>query len=63
MMSYMDMTFCTYYETCSKAKTCFRPLTPEVRKQADKWWGAGKDGAPIAIFSEKPSCHKENNNE
>ena len=27
----------------------------ECRDAARKWWGA--DGAPIAVFVEKPDCH------
>jgi len=52
-MSYMDMTFCNYYKTCLFRKECHRPLTEKVKASAEKWM---KD-APIAMFSEKPSCH------
>ncbi len=55
MISYRDMTFCKHWETCAKAKHCDRPLTDEVREAAKQWWGG--DGAPIAVFTDTPSCH------
>lgn len=57
MMCYRDMTFCTFYKTCAKAKRCHRPLTPQVKAQAANWWGS--DDAPIAVFGEKPQCYEE----
>lgn len=59
MICYRDMTFCPFYSDCAKAKDCHRPLTQEVKAAADKWWG--EEGAPIAIFSEKPVCHEQVN--
>lgn len=58
MICYKDMTFCKHYEDCKKADDCPRPLTPTVRQQAIKWWGS--DDAPIAVFTEKPECHSDN---
>ena len=58
MISYRDMTFCKFYKTCADAAECPRPLTPEVRADADEWWGKGKDKAPICMYTQKPSCHK-----
>lgn len=55
-MCYKDMTFCTFYEDCANATDCHRPLTPEVREAAAKWWG--DDDYPIARFMEKPRCWK-----
>jgi len=57
MINYRDMTFCENWEDCKDGQTCFRSLTPEVLKAADKWWGKGKDEAPIAIFYGPPDCH------
>jgi hypothetical protein len=54
MMCYKDMTFCPFWEDCASAKGCSRPLTPEVRIQADMWWG--KAGAPICTYADKPDC-------
>lgn len=54
-MTYMDMTFCRFYEDCIKAKDCPRPLTPEVKAKAEKWM----KNAPICVYSEKPTCHKQ----
>ena len=53
MISYRDMTFCTFYEDCKHAESCHRPLTPEVQARADL------ANLPIARFTNKPSCHKE----
>ena len=55
MICYRDMTFCTYYEGCKHVDTCSRPLTPEVKKAAEEWWG-GSDG-PIAVFLNQPLCY------
>ncbi len=56
MIGYRDMTFCPFYQDCKNAPDCHRPLTPEVREYAAKWWG-GED-APICVFMEKPECHE-----
>jgi hypothetical protein len=58
MLHYRDKTFCPFYETCSKQSDCSRPLTPQVKADAVKWWGG--DNAPIAMFGEKPECHTDN---
>jgi len=56
MMCYKDMTFCTYWYICmdGSAGNCPRALTEDVKRDADKWWGT--EGAPIAVFLERPSC-------
>ena len=56
MIGYKDMTFCTFYEDCAKAKKCHRPLTEEVRIAANRWWNDTSE-PPIAVFAEKPDCH------
>lgn len=56
MMGFRDMTFCPFYADCADAATCPRALTPAVHDAAAKWWG--KPGAPIAVFTAQPSCHK-----
>lgn len=56
MICYRDMTFCPFWRDCAKAADCYRPLTPEVQKAADEWWG--EDGAPIVLFASPPSCHE-----
>jgi hypothetical protein len=57
MICYRDMTFCKHYEDCAKAETCHRPLTPEVKAKADAWWKGMPGEAPIAYWTQKPSCH------
>ena len=57
MMCYKDMTFCTYYEDCSKSNECLKPFTREVLRQAMNWWGGVN--APIMTFAEKPECWEE----
>ena len=54
MICYRGRKFCTYYKDCAKAIDCTRPLTPEVQKAAEKWWGS--DEAPIDQFMDKPEC-------
>lgn len=54
MICYKDKAFCTYWEDCSGAGTCGRPLTDNVRKAANEWWGS--DGAPISVYVTKPEC-------
>jgi hypothetical protein len=55
MLSFLDRAFCA-----SKVKkhTCGRELTPELKKQAEKWWG-GKD-YPVAygLFCEAAPSKK-----
>lgn len=57
MMCYRDMTFCTFYEDCKTASTCERPLTEQIKKDAEKWM---KD-APISMYIDKPECWKHKN--
>ena len=54
MIGYRDRTFCTSYKECAVGQNCGRALTPEVKAQADIWWG--KEGAPIWVYSEIPDC-------
>lgn len=54
MMCYRDKTYCEFYQNCKDGNNCHRSLTPDVKRDADKWWG--KPGAPISVFTEKPSC-------
>ena len=61
MICYRDMTFCKAWSSCVKGEDCERALTPEVQAGADDWWG--KDGAPICMFTEKPECYEEANDE
>lgn len=56
MICYRDMTFCPFYADCQHASTCPRALTPAIHDAAARWWG--KPGAPIAVFTEQPDCHK-----
>lgn len=58
MICYKDKTFCSFYETCAKQNDCSRPLTAQVKDDAVKWWGG--EGAPIAVFADKPQCHSDN---
>jgi hypothetical protein len=55
MLHYNDKTFCSFYQTCLKQNDCHRALTPAVKAAAANWWGG--EGAPIAVFAEKPQCH------
>ena len=55
MICFRDMTFCDYWRDCKNAPDCHRPLTDKVLADARAWWG--KDGAPIAVYTEKPECH------
>ena len=61
MIGYRDMTFCTYYETCKEGGSCNRALTQQVQDDADKWWG--KEGAPICMYIDMPSCHSDKRQE
>ncbi len=57
MISYKDKTFCEFWHDCMNSHACHRALTPEVLKEAHKWWGS--EDAPICVFSQKPDCHVE----
>tara|TARA_R100001086_G_scaffold19134_1_gene9250 strand:+ start:322 stop:516 length:195 start_codon:yes stop_codon:yes gene_type:complete len=46
MICYRDRTYCVSPDCTNE---CGRKLTPEIRKEADKWWGKGPGSAPIAI--------------
>ena len=47
-MSYHDMTFCPYWQKCSRGSTCHRAWTPD--KEADA------KGFLISFFADKPEC-------
>ena len=55
MICYQDRWFCKHCQTCTKAVECSRPLTPEVKSAAEKWWG--DDDPPIAVALDMPKCH------
>jgi hypothetical protein len=50
------MKWCKLYVSCLYGRGCARALTPEVIKEAEKWWG--KEGAPICQYMGKPDCYK-----
>ena len=60
MFCYRDMTFCTYYKDCIKARQCHRPLTPQVEQEAEEFWKQSKlHGSPVySMFMSKPQCHE-----
>lgn len=53
MICYLDMTFCPYWEKCTKAQNCARALTQDVIEQAKML------GLPICRFSARPGCFRE----
>ena len=53
MISYLDTAFCPFGE-CQDFERCPRALTEERQRSAEHWWGG--PNAPIAQFSEAPSC-------
>ena len=56
MMCYRDMTFCSFLE-CTRI-SCVRRLTDDVKVRAKSWWN-GKEGAPIAQYTDKPDCFRK----
>ncbi len=60
MIGYKDMTFCTATDCKDFGDgKCFRSLTPKVQREADSWWGHGKNQAPIAQVTSPPKeCYK-----
>ena len=62
MISYRDMTFCTFYHSCKWMDECGRALTPEVQREADKWWRVDLkfkgSATPICMFAELPECYE-----
>jgi hypothetical protein len=57
MICYKDMTFCDYYKDCQDGDTCFRALTPEIRKRGKEWSETfGAEEELICRFDEEPSC-------
>lgn len=61
MIGYRDRTFCPYWESCAKGRTCDRALTPEVKAAAERWWG--NPGAPISQFWGVPECYEAKKDE
>lgn len=57
MISFMDKTFCAYFDTCKKGEKCERALTEKVKRDAATWWGDAN--APICIYAEHPDCYRE----
>jgi hypothetical protein len=55
VISFRDMTFCPYWQTCAKGETCSSAVTPAVVEAATKWWGG--DDFPIALYVDAPECH------
>lgn len=56
MICYKDKTWCRHYDGCKHRDECHRPLTDEVIKAAEEWWG--NEDAPIAVFVERPECYE-----
>lgn len=50
MISYRDMTFCSFHEECDKGDNCFRALNEEVVDNAKN------AGLLICQFMDKPEC-------
>lgn len=57
MMCYRDRTFCPFYAECGDGDGCRAALTQQVKDDAKKWWG--NEDAPIAVYTDKPQCFKE----
>lgn len=55
MIGYKGMMFCKAWDSCKKGNDCPRAITPEVERQATKWWG-GED-YPICV-TEKMECYE-----
>lgn len=51
MIAYMDMTFCSFYKNCAKAKECHRPLTEDHIRRAKEV------GLPVSQYAVIPLCH------
>ena len=60
MLCYRDRTFCPFYEDCTRASECDRPLTDKVKDAAKAWWDGCEGEPPIATYVEKPECHSDN---
>ncbi len=54
MICYKDRIWCPYYLLCKNGHTCDRALTPQVQKEAEKWWGG--ENAPIDMYGSFPDC-------
>jgi hypothetical protein len=59
MISYKDMTFCKEWTCKNFGNGCWRSLTEEVLRGAEKWWGDSEWEPPIAVFSNRPGCYEE----
>lgn len=56
MISYRDMTFCTYKD-CTEFKTCFRAFTDQVEKDHKKFCYDAEFQIPVVVFIKKPDCY------
>lgn len=54
MTSYLDKTWCPYWEICVQGKDCPRALTTEVINAAKEWWGS--TDAPVSLYADEPYC-------
>ena len=52
-MSYLDMCFCPYSNTCEHGDVCVRALTESIKIEVNT------RGLFIDIYTSKPLCHKE----
>ncbi len=50
MLCYRDMTFCTFDVLCVNATECPRPLTAQIRAEAERF------GLGVCLFLERPDC-------
>jgi hypothetical protein len=57
MICYRDRTFCPFYTDCIHGDVCKAALTPQVKKDAELWWGS--EEAPIAVWKDRPHCFSE----
>ena len=52
MLCYRDMTFCPFWQECTRGKECHRALTEEVVHAAKV------EGLDICSWSEEPGCYE-----
>lgn len=57
MICYQDKTWCEFYKDCFFERSCSNKLTPQIRRDAVKWWGSPE--APIMVHADKPKCFKQ----
>lgn len=51
MINYRDRTFCQHYKDCIYGGECDMAMTPAVLADAERI------ELPVAVYTEKPSCH------